>query len=179
MEPRCADCAIHMSRNIRTFAAPRMTCSADEKNEDTRKWCLWSLSDRLQYCIDNSHQNRRLKASLISRCPAGRWFRSLHSWRRMRTRRLCVISVSRVGRSSINLLLFAAPWHIRKFILRSTIHGRIHHWGKWGNFPHQDFDPWNLLGNLPSKNGQQWWISPVKNPVQTWDWPSHVRCLII
>ena len=46
-------------------------------------------------------------------------------------------------------------------------HGRIHHWGRWGNFSHQDFDPWNLLGNFPSKN-----------PVQTWHWPCHVRCLI-
>ena len=34
-------------------------------------------------------------------------------------------------------------------------HGRVHHWGKWGNFPHQDFDPWNLLGNFPSKNPVQ------------------------
>ena len=42
--------------------------------------------------------------------------------------------------------------HFYTFVI---LHGRIHHWGKRGNFLHQDFDPWNLLGNFPSKNPVQ------------------------
>ena len=46
---------------------------------------------------------------------------------------------------------------IHCFLLET--HGRIHHWGKWGNFPHQDYEPRDLgeiylrflLGNFPSK----------------------------